>query len=31
VTTDGQHYYWSLPDEGDRSPFTMVDGHKMTF
>jgi len=31
VTTDGQRYYWSRPGDDDRSPFTMVDGHKMTF
>jgi len=31
VTTDGLRYYWSLPGEDDRSPFTTVDGHKMTF
>jgi hypothetical protein len=31
VTTDGQRYYWSLPGEDDRSPFTTLDGHKMTF
>lgn len=31
VTTDGERYYWSRPADGTRSPFTMVDGHKLTF
>ncbi len=31
VTSDGERYYWSLPEDGYRSPFTLVDGHKMTF